>query len=233
MRTLGVTTAAILLALPQIAAAPVTQIAVYVTPYYTASTSPAGHPQVAVDRDIDALLASNRREDIAAAQKAVIARPDLITPMTLMVLAIRSYDVGLKDDSVFWFYVAKNRYLTLHDVLDTSASEFGDVDETIAAFATLAGPVINGYAFCDLARQKQAEVAALDWVEKHPYKAVFLANLPAKPGNRQDNLKGSIARLRAGYRREQTALADPQALAKLKIARRQNDADAKYCGSAR
>jgi hypothetical protein len=205
-RSSRVATAAIFLALSQIAAAPVTQIAVYVTPYYASSTSPGGRPQVAVDRDIDALLASNRREDIAAAQKAVMARPDLITPMTLMVLAIRSYDVGLKDDSVFWFYVAKNRYLTLHDVLDTSAAAFGEVDESVAAFATLAGPVINGYAFCDLAKQQQAEVTALDWVEKHPYKALFIPNLPAKPGDRQDNLKGAIARLRAGYRQEKPVL---------------------------
>ena len=37
--------------------------------------------------------------------------------MTLMVLAIRLYDVGgCRDDAVFWFYAAENRYLTLEDV---------------------------------------------------------------------------------------------------------------------
>ena len=30
--------------------------------------------------------------------------------MTMMVLAIRLYDVGLRDDAVFWFYAAKDRY---------------------------------------------------------------------------------------------------------------------------
>jgi hypothetical protein len=29
--------------------------------------------------------------------------------MTMMVLAIRLYDAGLRDDAVFWFYVAKDR----------------------------------------------------------------------------------------------------------------------------
>ena len=35
-----------------------------------------------------------------------------LTPMTIMVLAIRLYDVGLRDDAVFWFYAAKNRFAT-------------------------------------------------------------------------------------------------------------------------
>ena len=43
--------------------------------------------------------------------------------MTMMVLAIRLYDVGLRDDAVFWFYVARARYITLEDVLDVSARE--------------------------------------------------------------------------------------------------------------
>ena len=46
------------------------------------------------------------------------AKPKLVTPMTMMVLAIRFYDVGLRDDAVFWFYVAKDRYIVMSEVLD-------------------------------------------------------------------------------------------------------------------
>jgi len=37
----------------------------------------------------------------------IVARPEAVTPMTMMVLAIRLYDVGLRDDAVFWFYASR------------------------------------------------------------------------------------------------------------------------------
>ena len=47
-------------------------------------------------------LASNKRSDILAARDRILADPKVVTPMTMMVLAIRLYDVGLRDDAVFW-----------------------------------------------------------------------------------------------------------------------------------
>jgi hypothetical protein len=41
-------------------------------------------------------------------------------------------------------------------------------------FATLAGPFINGYAFCDVANQQAIRAKALDWVEKNPDAAMFM-----------------------------------------------------------
>ena len=43
--------------------------------------------------------------------------------MTMMVLSIRLYDVGLRDDAVFWFYVAKDRYIVLSEVLNVKAPQ--------------------------------------------------------------------------------------------------------------
>jgi hypothetical protein len=43
----------------------------------------------------------------------IVAKPQVVTPMTMMVLAIRLYDVGLRDDAVFWFYASKDRFQTL------------------------------------------------------------------------------------------------------------------------
>ena len=89
------------------AAEPVRQVGIYVEPFYRSAETPGGAPQVAVGKQYNALLVSNRREDILAARDLIEANPKLATPMTLMVLAIRCYDVGLRDDAVFWFYVAK------------------------------------------------------------------------------------------------------------------------------
>src|SRR5262249_34568491 len=107
---------------PQASAAePVKHIGIYVLPYYAAADDPEGHPRVAVSKRLDVLLASNSREDVVAARDALAADPKLITPMTMMVLAIRLYDVGLRDDSVFWFYAAKDRYGALLEVIDIKA----------------------------------------------------------------------------------------------------------------
>lgn len=134
---------ALVLAAPSAAAAasePVKIIDVMVHPYYDAGILSGGRRMVQVGRDFDALLQSDRREDVAAARDKVLAHPELITPMTMMVLAIRLYDVGLRDDSVFWFYVAKDRWSTLSDTIDVSGPAFGGAEEAVKNFAYLAGP---------------------------------------------------------------------------------------------
>src|SRR5262249_38532201 len=131
-----------------VAAEPVRQIGIYVEPFYRSPETPGGKPRVAVGEQFDRLLSANRREDILAARDLIIAAPKLVTPMTMMVLSIRLYDVGLRDDAVFWFYVAKDRYLVMSEVLDVQF--LGQAADAVRSFATLAGPIINGYAFCDL-----------------------------------------------------------------------------------
>ena len=49
--------------------------------------------------------------------------------MTMMVLAIRLYDVGLRDDAVFWFYVAKDRTIVLSDVLNVKTPQLAQADD--------------------------------------------------------------------------------------------------------
>ena len=56
------------------------------------------------------------------------------------------------------------------------------------SFSTLAGPFINGYAFCDVANQQAIRAKALDWVEKNPYEAIFMERLPAKSSDRRQAL---------------------------------------------
>lgn len=209
--------------------APVKHIGVYVLPYYQAAQTPEGRPNVAVAKKFDALLASSRQEDIIAVRDMIQAAPQLITPMTLMVLAIRLYDVGLRDDAVLWFYAAKDRYITLSDVLNVKSSGLTQVEASVRNFAGLAGPFINGYAFCDLAKQRELRMKALNWVEQNPYQVLFVEQLPAQPGDRAANLKRSLGDLRASAEKERQYFEDPKNVENFNKARKENQVDVKFC----
>lgn len=209
--------------------APVKKIGVYVTPYYFSAKTPDGQPQVAVIAAYNAQLASNKREDIVAVRDAILANPSVITPMTLMVLSIRLYDVGLRDDAVFWFYVAKNRYLTTDAVLDMHSPSLADVRVTMKDFYTLVGPFINSYAFCDLAKREVAAVKAIDWVEANPYQPLFWEEIPALSGDRAENLQKAIQELRKNHEGEKQYLADPKNLEQMMAARKENHVSERFC----
>jgi hypothetical protein len=209
-------------------AEPVRQIGIFVQPYYEAAREPGGTPRVAVGRSFDG-LASNRREDILGIRDRIVKEPKLVTPMTLMVLAIRFYDVGLRDDAVFWFYAAKDRFLTLDEVVDVGAGGLAQVEGAIRSFSTLAGPIINGYAFCDIANQQAIRAKALDWVEQNPYEAIFMERLPAKQSNRKQALVEAVATLRASAAKEAAYLTDAANAAKFRADRARNRVDEKYC----
>ena len=133
---------------PANAAEPARYVAIYVQPYYESGRTAEAPPKVNIGATFNPLLASMRKQDILAARDRILADPKLVTPMTMMVLAIRLYDIGQRDDAAFWFYAAKDRYITLADVVDIGAAGLGGVEEAVKNFVTLAGPFINGYAFC-------------------------------------------------------------------------------------
>jgi hypothetical protein len=211
------------------AAEPVRHIGIYVTPFYEAARTPDGTPRVSVGQTFNALLASTRREDILAARDLVVAKPQLVTPMTMMVLAIRLYDVGLRDEAVFWFYAAKERYIVMSEVLNTKTAALAQADDAIRSFATLAGPVINGYAFCDLAKQQDAYAKALAWVESNPYQVMFMERAPALPGDRAANLKRAIANAKERAAKEKTYFRDSKVHDAYYATRKRNEADVKFC----
>jgi hypothetical protein len=208
---------------------PVRRLDLYVQPYYEAAASPGGAPSVAVNKAYDALLASTRREDIVRARDAIARDNAMVTPMTLMVLAIRLYDVGLRDDAVFWFYAAKNRYFTLAGVADVKAPSLAQVEDATRNFAVLAGPGINGYAFCDVANQQAIAAKAMQWTLDNPYRAIFLPQVPARPGDRAANLAEAQAKLRDNVAKEREYLAQPANRAKLATERKANGTDERYC----
>ena len=208
---------------------PVKHIGIYVIPYYEAAETPNGKPRVAVAKAYDAQLASNKREDIIAVRDAIQAEPELITPMTLMVLAIRLYDVGLRDEAVFWFYVAKNRYFTMVKVLNMKDSRLSDAATAVRDFAVLAGPFINSYAFCDFAKQGATALKAIEWTEKHPYEALFMTMLPALPSDRNENLKKAIVGIKESYDEERQYLANPKNQEEMAKKRKENNVPEQFC----
>lgn len=204
-------------------------IKIYVEPFYRAAATPEGVPQVGTGRPYAALLASTKREDILAARDMILASPTVVTPMTMMVLAIRLYDVGHRDDAVLWFYIAKDRFRSLAEVAVVDAPLLREATAAIASFNTLAGPAINGYAFCDVAKQQAARTKAIDWVEAHPYDAVFNDRLPARRGDRAAALNDAIRNIRADAQKERAYFDDPKTAADFAKRRHQNAADAKFC----
>ena len=223
--------AAVLLALPcgAFAAEPVRHIPIYVEPFYRSAPMPDGQPQVAVGKQYNDLLSSTKREDILAARDLIVAKPKLVTPMTMMVLAIRLYDVGLRDDAVFWFYVAKDRYIVMSEVLDVKTQALAQADDAVRNFSTLAGPFINGYAFCDLAKQKELHAKAVEWVETNPYAVMFMARAPALPGDRAENAKRAIANAKERAARERAYFDDAKTREDYYATRKRNEADVKFC----
>ncbi len=211
------------------AAEPIRQIGIYVQPFYEAARTPGDAPRVSVGQTFNALLASTKREDILAARDLILAKPQLVTPMTLMVLAIRLYDMGLRDDAVFWFYVAKDRAIIMSEVLDMKAQGLAQADEAARNFSVLAGPVINGYAFCDLAKQQETHAKAVAWVESNPYQAMFMERLPALPGDRAENAKRAIAHAKERATKESAYFADAKTRESFYATRTRNEADVKFC----
>jgi hypothetical protein len=225
------TVAAAIALLPSVvfAAEPMRRIGIYVQPFYESARLAGGQPRVSVGAQFNDLLSSNKREDVLAARDRILAAPKLVTPMTMMVLAIRLYDVGLRDDSVFWFYVAKDRFIVLSEVLDVKTPQLVSVDEAVRNFATLAGPVINGYAFCDLAKQKMQHAKAVEWVEANSYEVMFRPDIPALPGDRAANARRAIENAKDRAAKERAYFDDAKTVEAYYATRKSNEADIKFC----
>jgi hypothetical protein len=221
--------ALLLLAGAAFAAEPVRRIAVYVEPFYNSGRAPGERPRVAVGKQYNDLLASDKPEDILAARDLVVAKPKLVTPMTMMVLVIRLYDAGLRDDAVFWFYAAKERYIVMSEVLDVKTQALAQADDAVKSFATLAGPAINGYAFCDLAKQKEQHAKALAWVDANPYEVMFLPAAPALPGDRAVNHAKAMANARDRAAKERAYFDDAKSRDAFYATRKRTEADTRYC----
>jgi hypothetical protein len=207
----------------------VRQVVAFVPPYYEAALSFGESPKVRVSPEYDALFASTKPGDVRKARDMIAANPDMVSPLAMSVLAIRLYDVGLRDDAVFWFFAARGRYAILQSVLDVSSLTLVGVRNGMQDFADNAGPTLYGYAFCDLAREQAAEDKALQWTIAHPYKQLFAPQLPARSDDRNKALADAHEAMKKQAADSRADLADPARRAQLQEARERSQADVKYC----
>ena len=208
---------------------PVRQLGIYVLPYYAAGASLAEPPKVAVDPAWDASLASTDPAVIRKVRDQIAAHPELVKPETLMVLAIRLYDIGLRDDAVFWYYAGRDRFLTMEAVLDMRSIRMARQAEAVDSFVDALAQPIDGYALCDLGRHQEREDRAIAWVAAHPYKVLGYEDLPAQSEDRNAALVNAVTKLREASAHNAALMAQPEMRAQLAEARAKSQADVRFC----
>jgi hypothetical protein len=100
-------------------------------------------------------LGTDDLQELTGLAQEMARQKDELTPEQMFVLAIRLYDLGEKDNSVYWFYEAQFRAKLFLKTLDSA--DMGSISELSSelltsynAFTKLAGEHINGYAGCDV-----------------------------------------------------------------------------------
>ena len=214
---------------PQAIVRPVHKLYVDVPPYYYSGDTLNAPAKVNVDPDWDALLSSANRNDIKRAEQGIGNDPDLVKPQTMLALSMRLYDVDLRDDALFWYYVGRSRYRTMEAVLDMRSLQLVKSAEIVQSFVHVAEPAMDGYALCSVARQEEIEGRAIDWVAAHPYKLLGYAELPAAADDRNAALTAAIQQLRDDLKREKALMADPKAVAAIEERRALTHDHERFC----
>ena len=129
-------------------------INVYVTPFYNSKG-----PMVDVGPFSKGLAASKEPEFVATIVKMKQSWNELRFPEAY-VAAIRLYDLGFRNESVYWFYSAQYRGRLFGSLVDQEkmgsiGSPGFELLHATAAFQQLVGPYINGYAFREIDRLVQ------------------------------------------------------------------------------
>lgn len=122
------------------------KIPIYVTPFYNSQG-----PEVDVGKFSNALKTDDVKE-LENTIKSMLTEKDTLTPEQMFVASIRLYELGKKDEAVYWFYEAQ--YLARIFVNATkNAGGLGnkgfELKHAYGSFLQLAGETINGYAGCD------------------------------------------------------------------------------------
>jgi hypothetical protein len=129
-------------------------IGVYITPWYNS----AG-PEIQVGKFSSGLASTNEATFVNTVHEMKKSWSKLnFTEM--YVAAIRLYDLGYRNESVYWFYSAQYRARLFAALLDgTKAGSIGDPGFELlhagGAFHELVGPYINGYGAHDIDAQCQ------------------------------------------------------------------------------
>jgi CRISPR/Cas system-associated endoribonuclease Cas2 len=200
----------------------------YVEPYYSGPTKEGESPlKVAVAQEYDGLLSSTKKADILSVRDKVQSNHQMLTPMTLFVLSARLYDVGEREEAVFWYYNALYRARAVSALLDKQI--LSSVNMANHSFMELLGPVINGYAFCDINNQMALEKKSLNWSKQNTYKVLLQKDIPSPHTDRNKALQEFETKYISHVQKSLSHLEKIENRKALIEERKQNKADIKYC----
>ena len=122
------------------------RISAYVSPYYDSNG-----PSIRVGA-FSSGLASSNPNDVLATTRQMRRQWQRLSFSQLYVGAIRLYDLGYRNEAVYWFYTAQYRARQVSGLLDpTKIGSVGDsgfeLQAAGAAFMQTVGTWINAYAF--------------------------------------------------------------------------------------
>jgi hypothetical protein len=120
-----------------------------VTPFYDSVG-----PQISVG-DYSQRLGITDLAELNILAQEMAKQKHTLTPEEMYVLAIRFYDLGDRDQSVYWYYEAQFRAKLFQQAIEPAQMvRVGDpafeLNTAYQSFQQLAGDFINGYAGCDL-----------------------------------------------------------------------------------
>ncbi len=158
---------------------------VSVTPFYDSNG-----PRVAVGPYGVRLVAADARSILGLAAE-LAKEKDKLRPEVMYVTAIRLYDLGHKDEAVYWFYSAQFRARVFMDSVDPAqvggmGSESFELPAAYTAFNQLVGVYINGYAFGDLAKLEKTLAKVQAESKTTPSLADLFPNVKFLPKERWD-----------------------------------------------
>lgn len=194
-----------------------------VTPFYDSEG-----PQISVG-NYSQRLGITDLEALNALATEMAEQKDLLTPEEMYVLAIRFYDLGDRDESVYWYYEAQFRAKLFQQAIEPA--QMVRVDEptfelTTAydSFQQLAGDFINGYAGCDLENWVRITTRVKNANSKVPELDQIFPNVLFVDRAQWQLINNEVA---AGLGTLIEYIA--QNGESIKIQRSQSDMDSKYC----
>lgn len=134
---------------------------IYITPFYNSEGS-----KIDVGENSKKLAKADSKT-ILEISTELKKEKDKLRAEVMYVTAIRLYDLGHKDEAVYWFYTAQYRARVFNSILDeakvgTIGSEAFELRQAYGAFNQLAGEYINGYAFGELPKLEKTLLKVME-----------------------------------------------------------------------
>lgn len=127
----------------------ITTMPIAVTPFYDSQGT-----QIDVG-DYSQQLGIGHLEGLSALAQEMTEQKEALTPEQMYVLAIRFYDLGDRDQALYWYYEAQFRARLFQQAIEpVQMVRVGEpafeLSTAYDSFQQKAGEFINGYAGCDL-----------------------------------------------------------------------------------